>query len=357
MNYQKKYIKYKNKYTHLKGGTDYTFDINKIKGVLYGVAVGDALGTRYEFSEAIDASIKVDSDMLDDHLPLLGGGPFNTLPGQISDDTEMSLCLLGSLANLGVYDQNDVAKKYIEWFRSKPIDIGKTIYRSLFTRKPSLTRDDMIKNSMELNSASLSNGVLMRISPLAVYSIKLSTKDLNFAIKKECELTHPNAIIYDAVSVYCLAIKYLINGITIDELYDKLENECCKTPRVKILLRDSFYNPEPSYVIDEDLRERYIKTDDKKYQGYFGVAFQNAFYELFNGTDFESSLINIIKRGGDTDTNCAIAGGLLGAYYGYDSINKNWINTIKNTNYERINKYPYLGVNKIDTYINQLFNK
>lgn len=351
-NYHEQYIKYKRRYIKLKGGN--AIDIDKIRGVLYGVSIGDALGCRYEFTENVEAIHALEQDMKGSHLEILGGGPFNLSKGQVSDDTEMTLCLLQSIATIGKYDQKNVALKYIEWFNSRPIDIGKTITKSLFTRKPSLSSDDMIRNSKELNYNSLSNGVLMRISPIAIYSLKLNIQDMTSVINQECALTHPNGIIYDSAFAYCTAIKYLLKGTTLEKLQSKLLKKCCVTPRVRITVTDSFKVPEPTYIIDEMGIEKYINTDDKKYQGYFGIALQNSFYELFNGKSFEESMINIIKRGGDTDTNCAIAGGILGAYYGFNKLNKNWIDTIKNAKYDRITKYPWLSVSTIDKNINQL---
>ena len=47
-----------------------------------------------------------------------------------------------------------------------------------------------------------------------------------------------------------------------------------------------------------------------------------AFYYLKNQTSYNDALKDILKRGGDTDTNAAIVGGLLGAADGIDGINK-----------------------------------
>lgn len=357
-NYYIKYKKYKSKYINLKGGlNDWEIILDKIKGCLYGVAVGDALGTRYEFLESVAVKDQLKFDMDGEFLPLLGGGPFNTSPGQVSDDTEMMLSLLRSLAQLQFYDGEDVAHKYIEWFNTKPIDIGKTIRQAIFTRKPSLDKKDMVQNSAELNHTSLSNGVLMRIAPLGVYGLQVSDKELKEIVKQECILTHPNPIIIDACYIYCLAIKYILQGLDKKVVWQRLKDKCCSTPRVRIILADSMERPEPVFLIYEEGKETYTFTDNQRWQGYFGVALQNTFYELLYGNDYDSSMINILKRGGDTDTNCAIAGGLLGAYYGYKSINNVWASTVINADYDRIKEYKFLSVNNIDNYINELFNK
>ena len=44
---------------------------------------------------------------------------------------------------------------------------------------------------------------------------------------------------------------------------------------------------------------------------------------------FDLALLKAVNLGDDTDTVGAIAGGLAGLYYGYDSIPENWLSAIK----------------------------
>ena len=132
-----------------KINTEYTSQLlEKILGCLYCVCVGDALGSRYEFMENDAAELQINKDIFNNKLLMLGGGPFNLQPGQITDDSEMTLCLLNSISFIGYYDQEHVGKTYIAWFNTNPVDMGKTISKSLFTRKRSLNYIDMIKNNL-----------------------------------------------------------------------------------------------------------------------------------------------------------------------------------------------------------------
>jgi ADP-ribosyl-[dinitrogen reductase] hydrolase len=358
-----KYLKYKKKYTNLKrykglkgsaNKNQIKMDRYKVFGCLYGVCVGDALGSRYEFLEHHDAVTQVNKDMKNGKLKLLGGGPFKIAPGQITDDSEMTLSLLRSIAQVNGYDQKDVAQKYLEWFNTKPVDVGKTTFNALYTRKPSVNYKDLISNSQELNYSSLSNGVLMRISPICIYALKLNDTELHKIIDQECDLTHPNPIIKDAVYIYCLAVKYALLGLDKKTIYQEIIKRS-NEPRTKIILKDALDRPEPTYVIDEYGNEMYVQTDDIKFQGYFGIALQNAFYEFLNTDNYQDSIVHIIQRGGDTDTNCAIAGGLIGAFYGVNSFN-HYVEIINHAQYERIKKYPFLAVKNINTYVNSIFS-
>jgi ADP-ribosyl-[dinitrogen reductase] hydrolase len=345
-NYFSKHIDYKRRYLNLKGG-----GVNKdlIRGVIWGVICGDCSGIPFEFMENSESRLLLDSIISKyGKLQLIGKGPFNLKAAQPSDDSEMTICLLYSIITKGKYNQNHVAKQYIKWFNSTPPDIGLTIKRSLFTRKPSLNAKDMVENSKTLNISSLSNGVLMRITPLAIIGISMSDEELKKNIDKECDLTHPNEIIKDVAFVYCIAIKNLLLNKDRNEVYN-ICYDIIKTPRMKIVLGDSKHKPEPIYSIT-DRGECFVNTDDKQFQGYVGIALQNAFYELLNGNTFYDSMINIIKRGGDTDTNCAIAGGLLGAFYGYKNIDQEWISSIKNVD----RGVKFIAPSQVDIYIDEL---
>jgi hypothetical protein len=55
------------------------------------------------------------------------------------------------------------------------------------------------------------------------------------------------------------------------------------------------------------------------------TALQNAFFRLASKASVEESLVATVGCGGDTDTNAAIAGALLGALHGRDAFPSRWI--------------------------------
>jgi ADP-ribosyl-[dinitrogen reductase] hydrolase len=61
----------------------------------------------------------------------------------------------------------------------------------------------------------------------------------------------------------------------------------------------------------------------RKSIGHLKIAFVWGFYYLKNGYSYSDALKDILLRGGDTDTNAAIVGGLLGAAYGISEIDEN----------------------------------
>jgi ADP-ribosylglycohydrolase len=59
-------------------------------------------------------------------------------------------------------------------------------------------------------------------------------------------------------------------------------------------------------------------------QGSVMIAFQNAFRHLASGRPLEDALIETVRQGGDTDTNAAICGALIGATQGRAAIPPRW---------------------------------
>ena len=62
---------------------------NKIKGAVYGFAIGDAMGATTEFMTREEIKEKY-GEVHD----LIGGGWMNLNPGEVTDDTQMSICIM-----------------------------------------------------------------------------------------------------------------------------------------------------------------------------------------------------------------------------------------------------------------------
>ena len=74
------------------------FVLDRYRGALLGLAIGDALGTTVEFKAPGSFAPIVD---------IIGGGPFNLKAGEWTDDTSMALCLAESLIERRGFDAKD----------------------------------------------------------------------------------------------------------------------------------------------------------------------------------------------------------------------------------------------------------
>lgn len=71
-------------------------------------------------------------------------------------------------------------------------------------------------------------------------------------------------------------------------------------------------------------------ADYVQQQGWVLIAFRNTLWQLLNAPSFEAGVVDTVMRGGDTDTNAAICGALLGAVYGPDAIPAQWVKQVLN---------------------------
>src|SRR5437868_3847277 len=91
------------------------------RGVLLGLAVGDAFGTTLEFQSPDAPAFPALAS--GPHVDMIGCGPFGVAPGQVTDDTQMATCLALSLKEHGRFHATDVARRYVDWM-AHAFDIG-----------------------------------------------------------------------------------------------------------------------------------------------------------------------------------------------------------------------------------------
>ena len=63
-------------------------------------------------------------------------------------------------------------------------------------------------------------------------------------------------------------------------------------------------------------------------QGWVLTAFRNALWQLLHAESLEAGVVDTVMRGGDTDTNAAICGALLGAVHGRAAVPARWVATL-----------------------------
>jgi len=99
---------------------------NRALGAYLGLACGDALGATVEFLTAREIRAQFGT-----HKNISGGGWLRLKPGQITDDTEMSLHLGQAIIQSGGWNLTAIADSFAHWLRSKPVDVGATCRRGI----------------------------------------------------------------------------------------------------------------------------------------------------------------------------------------------------------------------------------
>lgn len=274
--------------------------LSRAQGCLLGQLAGDALGSLVEFKSPAEILTLYPDGV----RKLEDGGTWDTIAGQPTDDSEMALLLARMLVKAGTYDPAAARKEYQYWLSSGPFDCGMTISSGLRGNP---------------NPDSQANGAMMRISPLGIFGAGFELDQVAEWAMQDAVLTHSNKICQQANALFTVGIAHAIrSGCNRQELYQSIRQWAV----------DMTVDPALMGTIDKAASEP--PADYVHQQGWVLIAFQNALYQLLHTPSLEEGVVDTIMRGGDTDTNAAICGALLGAVCGREAIPTQWLDCLQN---------------------------
>ncbi|MBD3920458.1 ADP-ribosylglycohydrolase family protein [Paenibacillus sp. PR3] len=263
--------------------------LDRIRGGLYGVAVGDALGGTTEFMSR--TGIQKTHDYLTE---IIGGGVWDLEPGEVTDDTMMTLCVAD-----GIMEQPDapmaaIGEHFLTWYRSDPKDIG-NIIRYVLSRYDGNWMEAAFVAHMDLGQ-SAGNGALMRCLPVALAYANL--EEVERVSRQQAKMTHYDDRCAATCSMYNrIAYRMLVEGAGLEEA---IAVDIAGTEYTDLLQPGAQPNCEPTGFVVDTMRW--------------------VLHLLLTSNSFEEVVQRAANEGGDADTIGAIAGGLAGIHYGYAGI-------------------------------------
>ncbi len=278
---------------------------NLYASALYGHAYGDAAGAYLEFG-----GVPTPQDV-ETAMNLRGGGAFNLAQGQVTDDSELTLQVFRAMYD-HYYDTSEkpldefLYERFTEWYRSKPFDVGRTTFLA-FDNVTS--KYEMMDNAKIFNANSESNGALMRCVPHAIFAHFLDMPDHSVynLVRTDVMLTHPKQTVVNVVYVYTIILLSIFQGLSLDEISERVHATV-----------DDLNDPRLHDIVEH--YNNVDKIDVTKHSGWDQHALSLTLHCLFNDLDFRQSMHHVLSLGGDTDTNAAIVGGIIGARTGMGAI-------------------------------------
>lgn len=289
--------------------------LEHIKGGIFGVAVGDALGVPYEFLDRDKMHKRPARDMV-------GYGTHNQPEGTWSDDSSLTFCLMESLCS--GYDLEDIASKSAAWLyenlwtpRGSVFDIGIGTKNAIYQYKRGMTPD--LCGGMD--EYSNGNGSLMRILPLIYYLKDENDIQKRYnVVKSVSSITHAHLRSVISCFIYVEYALLLLQG---QDKFEAFQN--IKQPALDFASRNEF-NPKEIELFHRILKGNVFeeKENSIKSSGYVLDALEASFWCFLTSDTYQEAVLKAINLGEDTDTTAAITGGLAGLYYGYDTIPETW---------------------------------
>ena len=305
-------------------------------GSIMGMAIGDAMGSRYEF-EPVEYN-KIDLF----NMGKESGGAFDLEPGQWTDDTSMGLCLADSLlVNNGNLDPHDLMRRFLAWNKGgynnafrlneenglsprSSVGLGGNIswalYRYIEYREPKTKAGD------EYTSG---NGSIMRNAPIPIcfyYDPKLACEKA----KQQSLTTHQGLEAKECCSLLTYIIVKILNGEKLKDILDSLDKFKTSEKTVECLAKsgkDEHNNwnwKEKEYFYNEERA--------KNNPGYIGsYAMDNlsmSLHVVYNTNSFRDAMIKVVNLRGDSDSVASVVGQIAGAYYPIEDIPSDWIEAV-----------------------------
>jgi len=279
--------------------------LDKIRGTIYGQAIGDALGLGTEFMDNYDMAWKYPNGLTHYSEIYQDRHRRRWEIGDWTDDTDMMLCIANAIIKDKGVNLITIAQNFKDWANGVPMGIGANTYKVLmigdYVEKPL----DVSKKIWEMSRYhSAANGGLMRTS-----IVGLLPTDVEQSAADICRLTH-----YDPRCVgSCVIVSELIHAhvygkpiptcdqmITIGRKYDERINEYIQL----------------SQCVD-------ISALDLQEEGSIGYTLKTlaaGLWAYWHAETFQDGLLAVVRAGGDADTNAAVACSILGAKFGFNAI-------------------------------------
>ena len=293
-----------------------------IKDSIYGFVIGDAMGVPIEFKSRESLSNSPITTMT-------GYGTYFYIPeGVWSDDTSMTLATLDSITKCnGKINYKDITDRFINWIKEADYTATNEVFDIGITTKYAL-RKYMEENEEPTKCGGNEigdngNGSLMRILPITLYTYSKKSSDIETLeiIKNTSSITHRHEQSIMGCYIYTKYIHYILNGnnkIDSYELIKKLDYNIFSNETRKVYSR----------IIENDIYKEDL--NNIKSNGYVVYTLEAVLWTILNTNNYNEAITTAINLGDDTDTVGAITGSIAGLLYGYNSINNEWIDKLKN---------------------------
>lgn len=283
---------------------------NRFKGVLYGQAIGDALGLGTEFMTDEDVAWKYPHGLQHYNQIFQDRHRKRWKIGDWTDDTDMMLCIADAvIEDKGVNLQN-IARHFKTWSQGEPMGIGENTYKVLsiadYVEKPL----DVSKKVWEMSKCqSAANGGLMRTSVVGLFP-----KQVKLCAESICKLTHFDSRCVGSCVIISELIHALVFGKQLPNYWTLINTAQCYDERIVDYMSLAWHEMDITALMDDE------------YMGYTLVTLSVALWAYWHAQSFEDGLLKVVNAGGDADTNAAVACAVLGAKFGFDAIPESYVN-------------------------------
>lgn len=287
---------------------------NKIKGCLYGYAIGDALGRGTEFMTMAEANRRYPTGLHEYNQIIRDAHRSSRKQGEYTGDTQVVLHLAESIIDRQGVDYMDFSRRYKAWFDRQDSDDTDAHMRHVLQNESFLTdphatcRETYEKQRLyEAPNEAMGRAMLIGLWP----------KDVEQNSTDNCRLTHWNS--------GCVASSVIISTVANELLWHRrmadrdLLNGIAERidPEVRTYIDMAHEGTLADFEIDDEETSWYVRKN-------LGIAL----WSLWHHTDPAEALYDVLSYGGDANANGALTMGLLGLKYGFSRLPESLVDNL-----------------------------
>ena len=279
---------------------------NRLRGALFGQAIGDAWGLATEFMTKAEAAVAYPRGVSGYGAIVQDEHRRRWAPGAWTDDTDQALCILDSVIEKRAVDPLDIAARIFRWSCEGGLGMGNLVLavtgHHKFRTDPHAAAKDIWQRR---NREAASNGGVMRTSPLGLWEFRDAAR-VRANAAEVCRITHFDPRCVASAVAVSDAIAAMLRGGDARSAYEGA--------RAQAVALDS--RTEAAFV--DDLES--LDLDEPERIGSTLKTLGAGMWALAHAPDFEEGVHRVMMEGGDGDTNACVTGALLGARDGIDGI-------------------------------------
>ncbi|HYO30461.1 MAG TPA: ADP-ribosylglycohydrolase family protein [Thermomicrobiales bacterium] len=282
--------------------------IDRYAGCLLGLACGDALGGPVEFLSRQEVAAAHPDGVRE----FRGGGWLHLNPGEVTDDTQLTLALARALTERGL-DLDLFAAELLAWYHSDPKDIGTTTRRDLEALAAGVEpeRAGAVAVAGLAAGGGASNGAGMRCAPVAL-RFRKDRRRLEGASLASARVTHAEPRAAWATVAVNNGIVHLLNGGSLADL-----------PAAAV---EGTAEPEVRAAV---LAAPGMEAGRARAGGFVVETLRAAFWSVVHAGSAEEAIVAAVGFGDDADTTGAVAGALAGAHWGASALPDRWLTVLQ----------------------------
>ncbi|MDR1986752.1 MAG: ADP-ribosylglycohydrolase family protein [Treponema sp.] len=313
-------------------------DLPAVKGLLFGAAIGDALGVPVEFTKRAYLKENPVKDFI-------GYGTHNKPPGTFSDDASLTFCLAEAVT--GDFTLAHIARNFINWAYNNywaadtSFGFGQRTLKAIFNLRNGI-QPEYAGGTKETDNG---NGSLMRISPLVFYIYNMPIHDRFDSIRKVASITHGHIRSIIACFYYLEFMVKIAEGKDLFKIYKDLQTT------IPDFLASLSIDPREIGFFDRLLKRNIytLSENEIKSGGYVIETLEASIWCLLTAEHYEGSVLKAVNLAGDADTTGCVTGAIAGLYYGFSGIPERWVhNIMKHTEIEDLAERVYQKIGNIE---------